>query len=63
MIRQSGGVLIPNLLGKMHNANLPAVPIRDCKSPMFQARFVPMAAIQHISCNYSGVLPRLFISG
>jgi hypothetical protein len=30
---------------------------------MLKAALVPMAALKHLSCNHSGVLPRLFITG
>ena len=50
-------------LGEAHNANFSPVPIRDFERPMLKPALVPMAALKHLSCNHSGVLPRLFITG
>jgi hypothetical protein len=50
-------------LGKGHNANLAPIPIRDFKCPMLKAAFVPMAVLQHIARNHSGVFQRFFIAG
>lgn len=50
-------------LREAHNANLSPVPIRDFKRPMLKAALVPMAALKHLSCNHSGVLPRFFVTG
>jgi hypothetical protein len=30
---------------------------------MLKAALVPMAALKHLSCNHSGVLPRFFVTG
>jgi hypothetical protein len=50
-------------LREAHNANLSPVLIRDFKRPLLKTAFVPMAAIQHITRDHSGVSPGFFISG